>query len=95
MDAVRLSATLQLSNWSGTMEGIANIRSGHTGDVVVISGHRVGEHERLGEILEVLGEGEHVHYRVRWDDGAESVFYPGSDATIRASRRMPAGRRPR
>ena len=63
-----------------------SIRSGREGDVVAVSGHRVGEHERLGEILEVLGEADHVHYRVRWDDGSESVFYPGSDATIRRSR---------
>ena len=52
------------------------------GDVVVIHGHQVGEHAQLGEILEVLGEAGHVHYRVRWDDGHESLFYPGSDASI-------------
>ena len=63
-----------------------DIRSGRKGDVIVISGHRVGEHERLGEILEVLGEADHFHYRVRWDDGSESVFVPGSDAGIRRSR---------
>jgi hypothetical protein len=53
------------------------------GDVVVIHGHHLGEHERDAEILEVLGEGEHVHFRIRWDDGRESVFYPGEDAAIR------------
>lgn len=42
-----------------------DIHSGRKGDAVVISGHRVGEHERLGEILEVLGEADHSHYRVR------------------------------
>jgi Domain of unknown function (DUF1918) len=36
-----------------------------------------------GEILEVLGSGEHEHYRVQWEDGHESVFTPGSDAVIR------------
>ena len=51
-----------------------SIRSGHEGDVIVISGHHVGEPERLGEILEVLGEADHRHYRVRWDDGSDSVF---------------------
>ena len=70
-----------------------SIRSGRKGDVLVISGHHVGEPERLGEILEVLGELDHTHYRVRWEDGSESVFYPGSDATIRprggAARRSP------
>jgi metallophosphoesterase superfamily enzyme len=53
------------------------------GDVVVIHGHRQGEPQRLGEILEVLGEAGHEHFRVRWDDDRESVFYPGSDAAIR------------
>jgi rRNA processing protein Gar1 len=74
------------------MEEIANKLSGIPGDVVVVSGHRVGDHERLGHILEVLGEADHAHYRVRWDDGTESIFYPGSDATIRRSRKTPAGR---
>ena len=57
------------------------------GDVVVIHGHRLGETERLGEILEVFGEPGHEHFRVRWDDDHESVFYPGNDATIRTRRR--------
>ena len=66
-------------------QATVNIHAGLAGDVLVISGHRVGERERLGEILESLGEADHTHYRVRWDDGSESVFYPGSDATIRRS----------
>jgi len=53
------------------------------GDVVVIEGHHVGESRRTGEILEVLGEAGHEHYRVRWEDGRETVFYPSSDATVR------------
>ena len=63
-----------------------NIDSGQKGDIVVISGHHVGEPERMGEILERLGTPGHVHYRVRWDDESESLFYPGSDASIRPSR---------
>lgn len=55
----------------------------HPGDVVVIAGHHVGEPERLGEILDVLGQVGHERYRVRWEDGHESIFFPGSDATIR------------
>lgn len=62
-----------------------SIRSGREGDIVAVSGHRVGERERLGEILEVLGEADRIHYRVRWDNDTESVFYPGSDAAIRRS----------
>jgi hypothetical protein len=59
------------------------------GDIVVIEGHRVGEARRTGEIVDVLGEGEREHYRVRWEDDRETIFYPGaSDATIvRRSRR--------
>jgi Domain of unknown function (DUF1918) len=54
-----------------------------TGDVVVVESHHVGGERRLGEIVEVLGEGEREHYRVRWEDDRETIFYPGSsDATI-------------
>lgn len=31
---------------------------------------------RRGEILEVLGEGSHQHFRVRWDEEHISLFYP-------------------
>jgi hypothetical protein len=55
---------------------------GHVGDLVVVEGHRIGEARRIGEILEVLGGAGHEHYRVRWDDDHESVFYPSSDSTI-------------
>jgi hypothetical protein len=43
----------------------------------------VGDQERSGLILEVLGTPGHEHYRVRWDEEHESIFYPGADATIR------------
>jgi Domain of unknown function (DUF1918) len=59
------------------------------GDVIVVSGHHVGEPERTGEILEVLGDPSHERFRVRWDDGRESIFYPGSDAHIRHKTRTP------
>ena len=57
---------------------------GKAGDEIVIAGHSVGEHASTGIIEEVLGEADHPHYRVRWEDGHESVYYPSSDATIRA-----------
>jgi hypothetical protein len=53
------------------------------GDLVVVSGHHVGDPERTGEILEVLGDPGHERYKVRWDDGHESIFHPGSDALVR------------
>ncbi len=56
------------------------------GAVIEIHEHRLGEKPRTGEILEVIGEPAHEHYRVRWDDGHESIFYPSSDATIRKAK---------
>jgi hypothetical protein len=53
------------------------------GDWVVIHRHAVGEQERAGLILEVLGPPGHERFRVRWDEEHESIFYPGADATIR------------
>lgn len=53
------------------------------GDLVVVAGHRVGDRERIGEIVELLGDPAHQRYRVLWDDGHESIFYPSSDAVIR------------
>jgi hypothetical protein len=52
------------------------------GDRLVVSGHRVGEVERSGELVEVRGHGGAPPYRVRWPNGQESVVYPGSDYRI-------------
>ena len=60
---------------------------GQIGDLVVIEGHRVGQGQRIGEVLEVLGEPGHEHYRVRWEDERETVFYPSNDAIIQHSER--------
>lgn len=52
------------------------------GDEVVVDAPHTGDPQRKGEILEILDEGRVVHYRVRWDDGHESLFFPGSDAHV-------------
>jgi Domain of unknown function (DUF1918) len=52
------------------------------GDRIVVHGHAVGDIERSGEIVEVLGDPGRAHYRVRWDDEHESIVYPSSDVTI-------------
>jgi len=57
------------------------------GDVVVVHGHAIGETARTGVILEVLGAPGHEHYRVRWDEEHESLFWLGSDATVRPGTR--------
>jgi Domain of unknown function (DUF1918) len=43
---------------------------------------RSASRPRHGSILEVRGESNQEHYRVRWEDGHESVFYPGSIAHL-------------
>ena len=48
----------------------------HVGDELVVESLNLGSPPRKGEILEVLGTGERTHYRVRWDDGGETVFFP-------------------
>jgi Ala-tRNA(Pro) deacylase len=53
------------------------------GDVVEVTGRRVGEPARIGEILDVLGSEGHRHYRVCWEDGHESILYPGEATGIR------------
>lgn len=55
------------------------------GDVVQTSGRHVGDAGRTGEIVAVLGDDRHLHYAVRWEDGRESILYPGAGITIRRS----------
>ena len=59
------------------------------GNIVIVHGHSTGDPARTGVILEVLGIAGHEHYRVRWDEEHESLFWLGSDATVRpGTRRM-------
>lgn len=52
------------------------------GDQVVVQGSKVGVPPRTGEIIEVMHHDGGDHYRVRWDDEHESIFFPSSDARI-------------
>ena len=52
------------------------------GDEIVVDAVHTGEPKREGEILEITERGGVVHYRVRWDDGHESLFYPGSTTHV-------------
>ncbi len=60
------------------------------GDIVMVSGRRVGEPARMGEILEVLGRPDHPHYAVRWSDGHQSILYPGETTSIKRKSSSPA-----
>jgi hypothetical protein len=51
------------------------------GDEILIDSTEVGQPPRRGKIVEVRGDDpDHEHYRVQWDDGHESVFFPSSTA---------------
>jgi uncharacterized protein DUF1918 len=52
------------------------------GDRIIIRSKHVGVGERSGEIVEILNDPADKHYRVRWEDGHETTFFPSSDATV-------------
>jgi Ala-tRNA(Pro) deacylase len=83
-----LVETLEVDAMQQTKTGNAP----QAGDVLEISPHRVGEGSRLGEILEVLGVPNHPRFRIRWEDGHESIFSPSSDTVIRPRRSPERGR---
>ncbi len=49
------------------------------GDEIVVGTTTLDVPRRRGE---VIGQGEREHYRVRWQDGHESVYFPGPDARV-------------
>ncbi|NEW42703.1 DUF1918 domain-containing protein [Nocardia cyriacigeorgica] len=54
----------------------------NVGDRLHVHGHIVGDHDHLGEIVEVRGPDGSPPYIVRFEDGHESLVYPGPDATV-------------
>ncbi|MFF2008830.1 DUF1918 domain-containing protein [Streptomyces sp. NPDC058195] len=64
-----------------------------TGDRLVTHGRTVGQHDKVAEIVEVLGAGGTPPYRVRSDDGHEHLISPGPDSVVEhsgARKRPPA-----
>jgi hypothetical protein len=41
-----------------------------------------GSPVRRGQVREVLGAPGHVHFRVRWDEEHESLFYPEQGVAV-------------
>ena len=53
------------------------------GDRIVIRGRHAGQPERICQVTEVRGADGGPPYLVRWDDsGHETLYFPGTDATI-------------
>jgi hypothetical protein len=53
------------------------------GEEIVIDSVKLGGQRRTGQILEVRGAKGREHYRVRWDDGRETIYFPGPDAHVK------------
>ena len=41
-----------------------------------------GEPARRGQIVEILGEPGHEHYKVLWDEQHESIVYPADGVEV-------------
>lgn len=59
----------------------------NVGDRLHVHGHTVGEYDHEGEIVEVRGQDGAPPYIVRFEDGHESLVFPGPDATVERSSR--------
>jgi Domain of unknown function (DUF1918) len=59
-----------------------------TGDTIVLESERVGQSPHSGVIEEVLQE-QPARYRVRWQDGHESIVTPAAGAARTESRGEP------
>jgi hypothetical protein len=61
------------------------------GDRIVVESPHVGQPRREGEVLEVVpGDVEGEHYRVRWNDGHESIYFPSSDCRVVGGNQRPS-----
>lgn len=56
---------------------------------IIVEGNKVGQRRREGEVVEVMATPEPTHYRVRWSDGHESIFFPSSDARVVVKKPQP------
>jgi hypothetical protein len=52
------------------------------GDRLVVHGRVVGRQDRLVEIIEVLGPDGTPPYRVRAENGHETIMTPGPDSVV-------------
>jgi len=52
------------------------------GDTLRTPSEKIGQPERRGEIIEILGDDEHPMFKVRWADAHETVVVPGPDVTV-------------
>jgi hypothetical protein len=58
-----------------SMSNMVTTTEARVGDAVEVKGLS-GNPAKRGQIVEVLGAAEHVHFRVRWEDEHESLLFP-------------------
>jgi hypothetical protein len=54
----------------------------HVGDHLRIHSRAVGVVDREGEVIEVHGDQGEPPYLVRFEDGKETLIFPGPDCTV-------------
>ncbi|HEU5025837.1 MAG TPA: DUF1918 domain-containing protein [Spirillospora sp.] len=52
------------------------------GDLLHVHGTVVGQHDRVGEIIEIRGDSGGPPYVVQFEDGHQTLVYPGPDAVV-------------
>ncbi|HEY3482602.1 MAG TPA: DUF1918 domain-containing protein [Streptomyces sp.] len=52
------------------------------GDQLRLHGRVVGQHDRLADVIDVLGTEGEPPYRVRFEDGHEAIVSPGPDSVV-------------
>lgn len=52
------------------------------GDRIIVRSNRVAQPDREGQVVEVRGPDGGPPFVVRWSDGHEGLFFPGSDAAV-------------
>jgi hypothetical protein len=53
------------------------------GDQLLVHGRIVGQHDKVAEVIEVLGQQGNPPYRVRFEDGHEALMSPGPDCEVK------------
>jgi hypothetical protein len=66
------------------------------GDTIRAPSEKLGQPERRGKIVEILGDEKHPRFKVRWDDAHEPCSFPVPMSASRAvpdrsRRKFPAG----
>ncbi|MFI6349426.1 DUF1918 domain-containing protein [Streptomyces sp. NPDC050560] len=59
------------------------------GDRLLMHGRTVGQEDRTARIVEVLGAEGGPPYRVRFDDGHETLVSPGPDSVVEPRAAVP------